>query len=125
MKQNCSDACHTRFVVFFPLPFCCVSSLFFWQRSCEKIGSKSNAPPPRKYTARTRAIPRTSQFRRQRRTLSKRSLLFTFDVNLLVVHSTGTIFVLTNQSLHNRRIYSTKKLTSRLKVKTDKQTATN
>ena len=72
--------------------------------------------------ARTRAIPRTSQFRQQRRKLSKRSLLFTFDVNLLVVYSTGTVFVLTNQSLHNRRIYSTKKLTGRLKVKADKQT---
>ena len=26
-KQNYCHACHTRFAVFFPLPFCCVSSL--------------------------------------------------------------------------------------------------
>ena len=27
-KQNCCHGCHTRFAVFFPLPSCCVSSLF-------------------------------------------------------------------------------------------------
>ena len=27
-EQNYCDACHTMFAVFFPLPSCCVSSLF-------------------------------------------------------------------------------------------------
>ena len=27
-KQNCCHRCHTRFAFFFPLPSCCVSSLF-------------------------------------------------------------------------------------------------
>ena len=26
-KENCCHACHARFAVFFPLPFCCVSSV--------------------------------------------------------------------------------------------------
>ena len=38
-KQNC-HACHTRFAVFFPLPFCCVSSLLF---SGTGNGDKSNS----------------------------------------------------------------------------------
>ena len=34
-KQNYCHACHTRFVVFFPLPSCCVSSLL-------SVGAKSH-----------------------------------------------------------------------------------
>ena len=36
LKQNYCHPCHTRFAVFFPLPSCCVSSLFLDQNEAQR-----------------------------------------------------------------------------------------
>ena len=36
-KQNYCHACHTRFAVVFPLPFCCVSLLFWARKRIRKL----------------------------------------------------------------------------------------